>query len=62
MKQISIAIETDPDKVIEMLEPYTTPAFEMRCGKFRGLSAAVRSAIVVIARQKEALARSKITS
>lgn len=53
MKQISIAVETDPDKVIKLLDPYTTPAFEMQYGKFRGLSVAVRSAITVIVRQQK---------
>lgn len=53
MKPISIAVETDPEKVVEMLSRYTTPAHEMTYGKFRGLAAAVRSAIVVIERQRK---------
>lgn len=53
MKPISVAVETDPDKVLEMLEPYTTPAFEMQYGKFRGLSVAIRSAVTVIMRQRK---------
>lgn len=59
MKPISLVIETDPDKVLAMLEPYTTPAFEMQYGKFRGLSVAVRSAITVIMRQRERIEESE---
>lgn len=57
MKPINLALETDPKKVVALLERYTTPAFEMRYGQFRGLSVVVRSAIEVINRQRAEIER-----